>query len=336
LAEPERLDRFMARAVAAYYARRAEPFGRAGDFTTAPEISQAFGEVLGAWCAVLWDRMGRPDPVILAECGPGRGTLMADALRAVAQAAPDFHAAARVHLVEQSPTLRDAQARLLGGAVAAWHDDLAGLPDGPMLLLANEFLDALPIRQFVRRGEAWMERWVRDGAVLELPAPDAPALPQAAPEGAVKEVSEPAFAFVAALSGRLAAEGGAALLVDYGPGAPAFGDTLQAMQAHRTGLDPLAEPGTRDLTAHVDFPALAEAARAAGAAAFGPLPQGLVLQRLGLMTRAAMLAQARPRLAGDILSGAERLVAPEAMGRLFKALALCDPRLGPPPGFEEP
>jgi SAM-dependent MidA family methyltransferase len=280
--------------------------------------------------------MGRPDPVILAECGPGRGTLMADALRAVAQAAPDFRAAARVHLVEQSPTLRDAQARLLSDAVAAWHDDLAALPDGPMLLLANEFLDALPIRQFVRRGEAWMERWVRDGALLELPAPDAPTLPQAAPEGAVKEVSEPAFAFVAALAARIAAQGGAAMLVDYGPGAPAFGDTLQAMQAHRTGLDPLAEPGSRDLTAHVDFPALAAAARGAGAAAFGPLPQGLVLQRLGLMTRAAMLAQARPRLAGDILSGAERLVAPEAMGRLFKALALCDPRLGPPPGFEEP
>lgn len=332
----ERLDRFMARAVAAYYGRGAEPFGRAGDFTTAPEISQAFGEVLGAWCAVLWERMGRPDPVILAECGPGRGTLMADALRALAQAAPAFRAAARVHLVEQSQSLRAAQARLLGAAVTAWHDDVATLPPGPMLLLGNEFLDALPIRQFIRRAGIWQERWVADGAFAERPALDAPDLPADAPDGAVKEVSEPAFAFMRALSARLAVQGGAALLVDYGAAVPAFGDTLQAVRAHRTGLDPLAEPGTRDLTAHVDFPALAEAARGAGANAFGPIPQGLLLQRLGLMTRAAMLAQARPRMAGEILSGAERLVTSEGMGRLFKALALCDARLGPPPGFEEP
>lgn len=333
---PERLDRFMARAVAAYYARQATPFGRAGDFTTAPEICQAFGEVLGAWCAVIWDRMGRPDPVILAEAGPGRGTLMADALRAIGQAAPAFRAALRVHLVEASPRLREIQARALPGQVAAWHDDLATLPPGPLLLLANEFLDALPIRQFVRRGDAWAERHVADGAFVELPAAEAPPLPDAAPEGAVYEVSEAALAIVRALAARVATQGGGALLVDYGYAAtPAFGDTLQAVAAHETGLDPLAEPGTRDLTAHVDFAALAAAARAAGAAAFGPLPQGLLLQRLGLMTRAAMLAQARPRLAGEILSGAERLVAPEGMGRLFKALALCDSRLGPPPGFED-
>lgn len=330
----ERLDRFMARAVAAYYARQATPFGRAGDFTTAPEISQAFGEVLGAWCAVTWERIGRPDPVILAEAGPGRGTLMADALRAIGQVAPAFRGALRVHLVETSPQLREAQARALPG-VAAWHDDIATLPPGPLLLLANEFLDALPIRQFIRRGDAWMERHVADGAFVELPAAEAPPLPEAAPEGAVQEVSEAARAIVAALAARLARQGGAALLVDYGYAAPAFGDTLQAVRAQETGLDPLAEPGSRDLTAHVDFAALAEAARAAGAASFGPLPQGLFLQRLGLMTRAAMLAQARPRLAGEILSGAERLVAAEGMGRLFKVLALCDSRIGAPPGFED-
>lgn len=333
--EPERLDRFMARAVAAYYARPQSPFGRAGDFTTAPEISQAFGEVLGAWCAVLWERMGRPDPVLLVECGPGRGTLMADALRAIGQVAPGFRAALRVHLVEASESLKAQQARALGEAVAAWHDDIATLPAGPMLLLANEFLDALPIRQFIRRGGAWLERHVQGGAFVELPAADPPSLPAEAPEGAAKEVSEAALAISRALAARLAAQGGAALLFDYGPGEPAFGDTLQAMRAHETGLDPLAEPGSRDLTAHVDFPAIAAAAHAAGAAAFGPLPQGVVLQRLGLVTRAAMLAQARPRLAREILSGAERLVAPEGMGRLFKALALCDSRLGPPPGFED-
>ncbi|WP_237214260.1 class I SAM-dependent methyltransferase [Falsiroseomonas oryziterrae] len=331
---PERLDRFMARAVGAYYARRETPFGRAGDFTTAPEISQAFGEVLGAWCVVAWQRMGRPDPVLLVECGPGRGTLMADALRAVAGVAPAFRAALRVHLIETSPALRAQQARAV--PEATWHDDVGTLPRGPMLLLANEFLDALPIRQFVRRDGAWLERHVAGGGFVELPAQAAPALPAEAPEGTVKEVSEPALGFVRWLAARIATERGAALLVDYGPSQPGFGDTLQAMRAHETRLDPLAEPGTRDLTAHVDFPALAALARAAGASVFGPLPQGLLLQRLGLMTRAAMLARARPRLAGEILSGAERLVAAEGMGRLFKALAVCDSGLGVPPGFEEP
>lgn len=322
----ERLDRFMQHAAAAYYAR---PGAIGGDFTTAPEISQAFGEVLGAWCAVMWDRMGRPDPVILAECGPGRGTLMADALRALAGVAPAFRRALRLHLVETSPALRAAQRRALGEAV--WHDGVASLPDGPLLLLANEFLDALPIRQFVRRGEGWMERYVEGGAFVEVALPrGAEALPGVAPEGAILERCEPARSLIATLAARPRL---AALFVDYGH-AGGFGDTLQAVAGHATGLDPLAGPGSRDLTAHVDFAALAEAAREAGAAAFGPIPQGILLQRLGLATRAAMLAQARPRLARDILSGAERLLAPERMGRLFKALAVCDPALGVPPGFE--
>ncbi len=327
----ERLDAFMARAVAAYYAAR-DPFGRAGDFTTAPEISQAFGEILGLWAATVWEAMGRPAPVLLVECGPGRGTLMADALRAVRDVAPAF-AAAQVHLIEASPVLREAQRRALGPAVTAWHEDLSTLPPGPMLLLANEFLDALPIRQFVRRGSTWAERCVEGGRFVEGPAESLPPLPAAAPEGAVQEVGEAAQAFTRALGARLAAQGGAALLVDYGPERTGLGESLQAMRAHAPA-DPLAEPGSADLTAHVDFEAVARAGREGGAVVHGPLPQGLFLTRLGLMTRAAMLARARPRLAGEILSGAERLVASEGMGRLFKVLALCDPRLPAPPGFE--
>jgi SAM-dependent MidA family methyltransferase len=334
---PERLDRFMARAVAAYYAGR-DPFGRGGDFITAPEISQAFGECLGLWSAVTWEAMGRPDPVLLVELGPGRGTLMADALRAASDVAAPFRAALRVHLVEASPRLREAQRARLGGAVAAWHDDLAAVPSGPAIVLANEFFDALPIRQFVRRDAEWRERFVANGRFVERPTEDALPLPNDAPEGAVQEVSEAGRALAAALGARLAAQGGAALVLDYGPAAGGFGDSLQALRGH-DAADPLAEAGAADVTAHVDFAAVAAAARAAGAAAHGPLPQGLFLQRLGLMSRAAMLARSAQMAgkgpqAGLILSGAERLVAPEKMGRLFKALCLCDPALPPPPGFE--
>lgn len=333
----ERLDRFMARAVAAYYARR-DPFGAAGDFTTAPEISQAFGECLGLWAAVLWQRMGRPDPVLLVELGPGRGTLMADALRAIAQVMPGFRAALRLHLVEQSPVLRAAQAARLADAAPTWHDAAEGLPPGPALILGNEFLDALPIRQFVRRGGAWRERFVEGGAFVEGPAEDAPPLPDAAPEGAVREVGEAALALAAGLGARLAAQGGAALFLDYGPAESGFGDSLQALARH-AAADPLAAPGEADLTAHVDFAAIAAAARAGGAVTAGPLPQGIFLQSLGLVTRAAMLARARPESAGMQLSAAQRLIAPEGMGRLFKALALCHPGLRHPglpplPGFE--
>ena len=224
----ERLDAFMARANAAYYASR-DPYA---DFTTAPEISQAFGEVLGLWAAVAWQMIGAPDPVILAEAGPGRGTLMADALRAIGRAAPAFRAALRLHLVETSPRLRAVQAERLPGAI--WHDRVDDLPDGPLLLLANEFLDALPIRQFVRRGEGWTERHVQSGGFVELPA-----LPpgREAAEGEVVEIGEVAHHIVALLAARLAARGGAALLIDYGPERAAAGDSLQALR----GRAPAAE-----------------------------------------------------------------------------------------------
>ena len=317
----------MARAAAAYYATR-DPFQ---DFATSPEISQGFGECLGLWAAVTWQAMGRPDPVLLVECGPGRGSLMADALRAVAEMMPDFRAALRVHLVETSPRLREAQAAKLGDADVTWHEDVGALPEAPMILLANEFLDALPIRQFICRGAAWYERFVADGAFLEVPSDIA--LPQDAPEGGVREVNEAALGFAAWLGARLARHGGAALLIDYGPAESGFGDSLQAMRAGQP-VDPLTAPGEVDITAHVDFAAFAAAARAVSAEVHGPLPQGVFLQRLGLMTRTAMLARLDPARAQAQLAAAHRLTAPEAMGRLFKALALCDSSLPIPAGFE--
>lgn len=322
----ERLDAFMARAATAYYAR-GEGIGR--DFTTAPEMSQAFGECLGLWAAVTWQAMGAPGRVVLAELGPGRGTLMADALRAVDEMMPGFSRAAEVHLVEASPALRAEQERRLKGRVAAWHAEAGTLPEGPALILANEFFDALPIRQFVRRAEGWRERFVQDGSFAEQPSD----WMEEAPEGAIREICEPARAVAGALAARIAVQGGALLALDYGPAESGFGDTLQALRGNERA-DPLADPGEADLTAHVDFAALARAGRAAGAAAHGPLPMGLFLQRLGLMARSAMLARMKPASAGTILAAAQRLVAPEGMGRLFKALVLAHPGLPTPAGFE--
>ena len=321
----ERLDRFMARAGAAYYATH-DPFA---DFTTAPEISQVTGELLGAWAAVTWQAMGRPDPVILAEAGPGRGTLMADALRAVRRVAPGFAAALRLHLVESSPRLRTLAAARL--PEAAWHARIEDLPDGPLLLLANEFLDALPIRQFVRHAAGWTERFVQDGQFVEqdaAPPPD----PPPSPPGSVVEIGEAARAVAGHLGARLARAGGAALFLDYGPAERGPGDSLQALRG-REPADPLAAPGSADLTAHVDFPAVAAAARAAGAAAWGPVPQGMFLARLGLFRRTDALARANPQRAAGLIAAARRLAEPAGMGRLFKALAVTHPTLPCPAGF---
>ena len=330
---PERLDRFMARANAAYYASH-DPFA---DFTTAPEISQVFGELLGAWAAVAWQAMGAPDPVILAEAGPGRGTLMADALRAAA-GLPSFAAALRLHLVENSPRLRAVQAAKL--PAATWHDSVADLPPGPLLLLANEFLDALPIRQFVRRGDGWAERFVRDGAIVEI-ACDPSLLSNeraggisGAADGCVFEINAPARAIAAEVAVRVARHGGAALFVDYGPEHGGLGESLQAIR-DGAPADPLADPGSADLTAHVDFAALADAARAAGAAVQGPAPQGMFLARLGLFQRSGALGRRNPGKAAALMHAAQRLAEPDKMGRLFKALAICHPGLPPLPGFAE-
>jgi NADH dehydrogenase [ubiquinone] 1 alpha subcomplex assembly factor 7 len=329
---PERLDRFMARANAIYYATQ-DPFA---DFTTSPEVSQVFGEIIGLWAAVTWQLLGCPAPVALVEAGPGRGTLMADACRAIRQAAPEFEAALSVHLIETSPRLRAAQASRLPGAT--WHDDLGSVPAMPMILLANEFLDALPIRQFVRRGTGWTEKFVADGRWIEQPlAADGSPPGRAAAEGDVVEVNQPARDFIAAVAMRVAQHPGAALFLDYGPEHSAVGDSLQAL-ARKRPVDPLVHAGSADLTAHVDFADLAGVARRHGAQVQGPTPQGPFLTALGLFQRTERLTRNRPpQQASALIEAARRLAEPAAMGHLFKAMAvswaLCPPLPGLPPPF---
>ncbi len=316
----------MARANAAYYASH-DPFA---DFTTAPEISQMFGELIGAWAAIVWQVMGAPAPFSLVEAGPGRGTLMADALRVLARVAPACRAACRVQFVETSPRLRAAQASAVPDAT--WHDALATVPRGPAIVLANEFLDALPIRQFERTAGGWAERHVQDGALLALPSAAPPGAPAALAPGSVVERGEAGLAWVAALAARLAQDGGAALILDYGTAHTLPGDSLQALHQGRPA-DPLALPGQADLTAHVDFAAVAQAGQAAGAAVWGPVAQGIFLARLGLAARTRALATRHPARAAELQAAAERLAAPARMGALFKAVCLAHPALPEPPGF---
>ena len=324
------------------YYRRGRPIGAAGDFITAPEVSQMFGELIGLWCAEVWRSMGRPRPVRLVELGPGRGTLLADALRA-AGTMPAFREAIDLHLVETSETLRAEQAARLGDARPTWHESFETVPPGPVLVVANEFFDALPIRQFERVGDSWRERVVTaapDSGALGF-AVNCAACPEAAglgaaPAGAIVERAPAREALAATLAARIAAHGGAALIVDYGHTRPGIGDTLQAVKRHRRH-DVLDDPGSADLTAHVDFSALAAAARRAGADAFGPVPQGAFLQALGLDARADRLRQsASAEQAAAIDAARRRLVGADQMGTLFKALALAHPALGTPPGFAHP
>ncbi|MFN3822434.1 MAG: class I SAM-dependent methyltransferase [Pseudorhodobacter sp.] len=319
-----------------YYSTR-DPLGAAGDFTTAPEISQMFGELLGLCLAQAWLDQGAPSPFVLAELGPGRGTLMADLLRAT-RAVPGFHAGLSLVLVETSPALRAAQAVRLADHAPAWVDRVTDLPDGPLFLIANEFFDALPIRQFSRQGEAWAETVVGlAGRRLALgrtpPAPLAALdhrLSDTAP-GDVVELCPAATAIAATLGARIEASGGAALIVDYGAG-PSLGDTFQAVANHRP-TDPLAAPGGADLTAHVDFIALAAAA--SPAATSGPLPQGLLLARLGIAARAARLSETlSPAQLAAHRAATHRLTHGEEMGTLFKALAIHPAHCKPPPGFD--
>lgn len=319
-----------------YYATR-DPLGAAGDFTTAPEISQVFGELVGLALGQAWLDRGRPAPVRLVELGPGRGTLMADALRAL-RAVPGVLDAASVHLVEASPALREVQARALAGHAPAWADRLEDAPEGFTLLVANEFLDALPVRQFVRDGAAWRERVVgaREGRLaFGLSPPLSPGfLAERLGDTAEGEVVEwrPAVPpLMAEVERRLLAHGGAALLIDYG-GWRSRGDTLQAVRGHAYA-DPLEAPGEADLTAHVDFEAVARAAP--GLRASGLTTQGAFLERLGATARAQALARG---LDGEALAAAaaahRRLTHPDEMGALFKALGLARPGEPPLPGLD--
>jgi NADH dehydrogenase [ubiquinone] 1 alpha subcomplex assembly factor 7 len=319
------------------YYRNADPLGAGGDFTTAPEISQLFGELVGAWLIDCWEQAGRPGRVNLVELGPGRGTLMADIMR-VGRHAPDWLKAVQLHLVEINPRLRQTQAEILSAYTPQWHESLSTVPDGPIMLVANEFLDALPIRQLVFWNGAWRERLVGWNAEtgfqfvvsagpstlsLLLPA-DLPAA-----QGDVYELSPAVIAVGTEIARRIARDGGAALIVDYGRTASASIETLQAVRAHRM-VRVLDDPGAVDLSAHVDFALLARIARETGAIAAGPATQGEFLGALGIGLRAERL---KPGLTADAAAtldqAARRLTDPKAMGQLFKVLAIVSPSINP-------
>ena len=324
---------YMALANAHYYATR-DPLGAAGDFVTAPEISQMFGELIGLALADVWDRAGRPEGVRYVELGPGRGTLAADALRAMRAAGLE----PAVHLVETSPMLRSTQAERVPGA--AWHDHLSNLPgEGAILAVANEFFDALPARQLVATPSGWRERRVAvDGErfvpVAGQPAPDGaiPAHVRAAPAGTVLEASPASLAYVRSIAERLRRQGGTALIVDYGHDRLAAGETLQAVRRHEYA-DPWMDPGESDLTAHVDFESLARAATQSGVSVHGPVGQGDWLDRLGIDARAQALAGAAPHRSEELRAARERLVSPGQMGRLFRVMGLTAPGWPDPEGF---
>ena len=333
---PLPIDRYMALCLShpkfGYYMSR-DPFGAAGDFITAPEISQIFGELVGIWCVAAWEAVGSPAPFVLVELGPGRGTLMADVLRATSRMA-EFQAALQVHLVETSPTLRKLQREKLGGKVQ-WHDTIETLPQEPMIFLANEFFDALPVRQMLKHGAQFYERCVgvEDGALASQIRP-MPAMELA--DDGLHETSPVALAIAEALGARLAALGGAGLVIDYGHLHSAAGDTLQALKTHKScGI--FEHPGASDLTAHVDFEALAKAFTLGGAEALAPKTQGAFLSDMGLAQRLTTLSaklQGKPR--EDFTAGAKRLVDEKEMGQLFKVLCVAQRSRQPIYPFEAP
>lgn len=326
------------------YYRTRDPLGARGDFITAPEISQIFGELIGVWCILAWRGMGRPAPFCLVEMGPGRGTLMADALRAAA-IDPAFVEAARVELVETSGVLRAAQRERLAAHEPNWRDSLDAVPEGPAVILANEFLDALPVRQFIRHNGGWRERCVTaEGDDLafclgEEASDGSPPIPEEAArqsgEGDIVELRPEADRVIAALWRRAVDHPLAALFIDYGHERSAPGDTLQALARHGYA-DPLEAPGERDLTAHVDFAALIRVAGYAGLATDGPMTQGEFLMKLGLAERCERLMKSASEVErAAIESGAQRLADPAQMGSLFKVLCVRGSNVPALPPFKE-
>jgi len=320
------------------YYMRGDPLGR--DFITAPEVSQIFGELIGLFFVQAWEDRGRPERFHLVELGPGRGTLMADILRA-SRIRQGFKDAANIVLVETSPALREKQKETLRGESVSWVDDLESIADrAPLFAVANEFVDALPAHQFVKSERGWHARVVvANGETLQFAlTPDAvppdfvPAEFRDAQPGAVFELGSEARFFTRYLAEHVVASRGAALIIDYGHGETALGDTFQAIKAHGYA-DPLSEPGEADLTFHVDFAALRQAAEESGARVFGPIPQGTFLERLGIGARGEMLKRASPSSAAEIAAAIDRLTSPAQMGTLFKVLALVSPDGPALPGF---
>jgi NADH dehydrogenase [ubiquinone] 1 alpha subcomplex assembly factor 7 len=328
-----------------YYITR-DPFGGGGDFTTAPEISQMFGELVGVWAVAVWRQMGSPSQLRLIEFGPGRGTMMSDALRATKVVA-DFREAASIHLVETSPKLREYQENTLIGAgfPASWHATLAEIPAGPTIILANEFVDALPVNQVVKQDDGWHERRIGigdDDRFVFTTAPEPIAhfdrtLPAGVRSAAIGDIFEwRSDRVVLDICRRLKSTGGAALVIDYGHVASAVGDTFQAVRSHRF-TDPLAAPGEVDLTAHVDFDALAASAESIGVRVHGPVTQTEFLMRLGIEKRAATLKTGTPDKTSEIDAALERLTdrSQRGMGSLFKVIGLSASQLAGLPGLEK-
>ncbi len=321
----ERLDHFMARANSAYYATH-DPFA---DFTTAPEISQIFGELIGLWALLVWRAMDAPANVLLVEAGPGRGTMMIDALRVINQVAPDFAAAIAVHFIETSPRLIDAIKLSMPDAL--FHSDLDTMPDQPIIFLANEFFDALPIRQFIFKPDGWHERHVCGDRLVDLPSDVE--LPPNGSIGSIREVSPAGEDFLERLIRRLMNVGGAGLIIDYGSTDGRPGESLQAIQGGRP-VSPAIHPGSADLTAHVDFKRLAALACAAGVKVWGPTTQGRFLSDLGIHERTSQLGRhATPEQALNLIAATRRITAQEGMGSLFKVMAIAASSLPELPGF---
>ncbi len=342
---PLNIASFMAEALSHYYGSR-DPLGSQGDFTTAPEISQLFGEMVGIWCAYSWQQMGCPDRVLLVELGPGRGTLMHDILRATRHV-PGFHAAIQLHLVETSPVLRHRQQEKLYPMLVSFRDSVASLPEGVLLVVANEFFDALPIHQYSKTTAGWCERAIALNAEeklcfthTSLPttfSEQLASLYPEAPEGAVLETCPAATAIIRTLATRMTEHKGAALIIDYGYDFTGrtrnFHDTLQALKNHAY-VPVLAAIGEADLTAHVDFTALKHAAEEAGAVTYGVISQQQLLSQLGIYLRLEQLLKHATATQQEMLrNGVERLLSPTQMGTLFKAISLTSPDIPAPIGF---